>query len=271
MQRRTAFVTGASRGIGKAIACALATAGFDVAITARTLASGDRSTVLPGTDRVLPGSLEETSEAVRNQGVRAVPIYLDLLDSRSIDAAVTRAIDELGHVDVLVNNAVYVGDGTDSLFIDTPLDALERRITANVTAQLRVTQPLLRQMLERGGGTIVNISSDAGQRTPRWPVGEGGWALGYAVSKAGFHRMADMIALEAGPAGIVAFNVNPGFVATERVIAAGPALDFVARRGLAPSVVGDVVAWLVTDGASTVVNGSYVHVVSVARELGLID
>lgn len=271
MQRRTAFVTGASRGIGKAIACSLAGAGFDVAITARTVTSGEPSAILPGTERLLPGSLEETADEIRNRGARAIPIFLDLLDPSSIDAAVTHAFDELGHIDVLVNNAVYVGPGTDALFVDTPLDALENRITANVTAQLRVTQPILCAMLDRGGGTIVNISSDAGQRTPPAPIGAGGWALGYAVSKAGFHRIADMIAVEAGAGGVVAFNVNPGFVATERVLAAGPALDFVARRGIAPSIVGEAVTWLVTDGAPTVANGSYVHVASVARDLGLIE
>lgn len=114
---------------------------------------------------------------------------------------------------------------------------------------------------------MLDITSAAGQLTPRHPVGEGGWTLSYAVTKAGFHRIADMIALEYGDAGVRAFNLNPGFVATERVRAVKE-LAFVADRGIAPEVVGRVVAWFATTGRYRFENGTYHQVPDLARELG---
>ena len=259
--RRTALVTGASRGIGKATAIALASRGFDVAITARTIHPGDPTSVSPETGQSLPGSLDETCAAIESLGARAVPIAMDLLDRESLEPAVASAINALGHLDVLVNNAIFVGGGGGSLFLDTSLEDLEKRIYGNLTAQLHITQHVLRQMVAHGGGTIVNVTSGAGRATPPKPAGQGGWALGYAASKAGFHRIADMVALEYGDRGIRAFNINPGFVATERVLAAGSALAFVGSQGVAPSVVGDAIAWLID---SDTPNGSYVQAQEIA-------
>src|SRR3954454_24616965 len=104
---RTALVTGASRGIGKANAIALAEAGFDVAITARTVHEGDGRD--SGSGRVLPGSLDTTEAAIAAAGQRSLPIAMDLMEDASIDAAVRRLIDAWGMPDVLVNNAIYQG------------------------------------------------------------------------------------------------------------------------------------------------------------------
>ena len=254
--RRTALVTGASRGIGKATAVVLAERGFDVAITARTKQPGDPSSISPETGAILPGSLDETCEAITTAGGRAIPIAMDLLDRDCLAPAVATAIEGLGHIDVLVNNAIFVGPGGGSLFLDTSLDDLEKRIYGNLTAQLHITQHVLRHMVERRTGCIVNVTSGAGQHTPPVPAGKGGWALGYAASKAGFHRIADMVALEYGDQGIRAFNINPGFVATERVLAAGDALAFVASRGASPRAIGEAIASLIDSDAP---NGSYVH------------
>ncbi len=89
------------------------------------------------------------------------------------------------------------------------------------------------------------------------------------MTKAGFHRIADMIALEYGDAGVRAFNLNPGFVATERVLAVKE-LAFVADKGIAPDVVGRVVAWFATTGSHGFENGSYHQVTDLARELGFL-
>lgn len=260
--RPKALVTGASRGIGKATAIALAAAGYDVAVTARTIHPGDPSSISPENGSVLPGSLDETCEAITAAGGGAVPIAMDLLVRDSLQPAVMAAIDGLGWIDVLVNNAIFVGGGGNSMFLDSSLDDLEKRIYGNLTAQLHVTQHVLRHMVARGSGTIVNVTSGAGRVTPDKPAGKGGWALGYAASKAGFHRIADMVALEYGGDGIRAFNINPGFVATERVLAAGEALAFVATKGVAPSVVGEAIVSLI---ASDTPNGSYVQAQEIDR------
>lgn len=263
----TALVTGASRGIGRAIALALALAGFDVAVTARTVHEGEPTASDPDTGVPLPGSLDATAAGIEASGRRAVPIRLDLLDPGALAPAVDAAIAGLGHLDVLVNNAVYVGPGGQHRFLDSEPEQLARRVFGNVTAQLLLTQLAVAHMVGRGGGLVLDISSGAGQHTPRQPVGEGGWALAYAVSKAGFDRIADMLALECGDAGIRAFNLNPGFVATERVLAA-PELAFVAEKGIAPEVVGLVVAWFATTGQQRFDNGTSHDVHALACELG---
>jgi len=258
--RRTALVTGASRGIGKAVAVALARAGYDVAITARTVKEGDPSSIAPETGRSLPGSLSTTAAEIESIGVVAVPVTLDLLELETLAEAIETAVAGLGgRIDVLVNNAIYVGPGSERRFADCTPDNLIKRVTGNVTAQLLITQVALRHMLASGAGTICNVTSGAGQTTPRSPVGEGGWPLAYSVTKAGFHRIADMLVVEYGDQGIRAFNVNPGFVATERVVAAGAQLDFVARRGMTPEVIGTAIAELIDD--PTVPNGGYVQAV----------
>ena len=265
--RQTALVTGASRGIGRAIAICLAEAGFDVAVTARTVSDGDPTAFEPDTGAPLPGSLDATARAIESVGRRALPIRLDLVDLDALAPAVDAAIVGLGHLDLLVNNAIYVGPGGNRRFLETEPDELVRRVFSNVTAQLLLTQRAVAHMVDRGGGLVLDITSAAGQITPRRPVGEGGWTLSYAVTKAGFHRIADMIALEYGDAGIRAFNLNPGFVATERVLAVKE-LAFVADKGIAPEVVGRVVAWFATTGRHRFENGTYHQVPDLARELG---
>lgn len=263
----SALVTGASRGIGRAVALGLAEVGFDVAITARTVHEGDRTASDPDTGAPLPGSLDATTAAIEASGRRAVPIRLDLLDLHALAPAVDTAIAGLGHLDVLVNNAVYVGPGGQHRFLDSEPEQLARRVTGNVTAQLLLTQRAVAHMVGRGGGLVLDISSGAGHHTPRQPVGDGGWALAYAVTKAGFHRIADMLALECGDVGIRAFNLNPGFVATERVMASEE-LTFVAEKGIAPDVVGRVVAWFAMTGQHTFENGTSHDVRDLACELG---
>ena len=136
----TALVTGASRGIGRVCALALAEAGFDVAITARTVHDGDPTAYEPDTGAPLPGSLTSTASAISSRGRRAVPIRLDLVELDSLAPAVDDAIGSLGHLDVLVNNAIFVGPGANRRFLETEPDDLIRRVSGNVTAQLLITQ-----------------------------------------------------------------------------------------------------------------------------------
>lgn len=251
--RPTALVTGASRGIGKAAAIVLAERGFDVAITARTVKAAQDS---PSTSVSSPmGSLEETAREIEQRGGRAIVVALDLLDRAALRPAVDRAIEGLGSIDVLVNNAIFVSEGGPAKFLDTSPDEIDNRVFANLTAQMHITQHVLRHMVQRGIGCIVNVTSGAGHATPARPAGEGGWALTYAASKAGFHRIADMIALEYGSNGIRAYNINPGFVATERVLNT-PELAFVAAKGVTPRFVAEAIANLI---ASDTPNGSYVQ------------
>lgn len=268
--RPGAIVTGASRGIGKATAIALAEAGFDVVITARTVTRDDETwDPERRADRPLPGSLEETAEAVADAGGTAHPVPLDLLDADRLPVAAAEALAALARIDLLVNNAIYVGPGGYSLSLDSDLDDLERRVTGNVTAQLRFMLPIVRVMVDQGRGTVLNMTSGAGYRRPFALPGQGGWSLAYTVAKAGFHRIAPQLQFEYGDRGLIARNVQPGFVATERVKMVGSATAAIAERGVEPMVIGRALAHVATHPAASDPDET-VQLQRVARTLGLL-
>ena len=270
----TAVVTGASRGIGRAIAIHLARAGFDVALTARTLHEGERrehsSTLQRSDTSPLPGSLAMTAQAVEQAGAKSLIVTADLTDRPSVNAAADRVLAEWGPVDVLVNNGRYIGPGHMDRFLDTPLELLGAQLEANVMAPLTLTKKFLPGMLERGSGTVVNITSGAGYHDPPAPAGSGGWGLGYGISKGALHRIAGILALELADRGIHAYNVQPGFIATERMAQDMAAFGFDASGGAPPDAVGAVVAWLVTDPAAAEPNGRNIEAQDVCRERGLL-
>lgn len=261
MTRPTAIVTGASRGIGKASAIALASRGFDVVITART--------VEPGTS-TYPGSLTETAVAIEAHGVDAHQVAMDLLDRDALVPAAEAALAATGRVDLLVNNAIYVSDVGQPTVLDTGIEDFERRIFGNVTAQLVFTQPILAVMVAQGSGTILNMTSVAGYGKPYAMPGQGGWNLPYSLTKGAFHRLAPQIAFEYADAGVRALNVQPGLVSTERLQARMGDTAIIARSGVEPRVVGEALAHVATrvedyDPLATV------QLQEVAVQLGLID
>ena len=274
--RPTALVTGASRGIGRATAIALAEAGWDVAITARTVHEGDAVHQSVDGEVAIPGSLDDTSARIEALGGRVVPIVMDLLDRECLAPAVDTAIEGLGHLDALVNNAIYVGPGNDHRFLDIDADILDRRVLGNLTSQLDVTRRALAHMVERGCGTIVNLTSPAGYAAPFALPGKGGWGMPYAVSKAGFHRIAVQVAFEYGDRGIVALNAQPGMVATERIMAVGRSRELIAKYGAPPEVIGRTLAHVVAaanDGPESLPwpNGDTVELQDLAHTLGWLD
>ena len=131
-----AFVTGASRGIGKASAIALAAAGFDVAISARTVHEGDARSQ-PNSVRAddpavaLPGSLESTAAEVARHGQRALIVPMDLLDVTTVEAAPAIVLAEWGRIDVLFNNAIYQGRGTGDRILDMRMDDIDKTMRGN--------------------------------------------------------------------------------------------------------------------------------------------
>lgn len=265
-----ALVTGATRGIGRAIAIALAAQGIHVIVTGRTLDEG--TGVNPATGHVLPGSLESTLKEIVTAGGTGRVIRHDVLDLDRATAPVDDVFAVEGRLDVLVNNAVYVGPGNDTLFADNEPTDIIRRVTGNLTAPLLLTRQFLNLVADQKPhprvGTrawVVDITSDAGRRTPERLAGRGGWSLVYAATKAGFHRIADMVAHEYGHHGIRAVNLNPGLVATERVLDSGASVAWIAENGVRPFVIGEAVLRLLRD--PLVGNGAYVHAQEYLREV----
>ena len=173
---RTALVTGAARGLGKAIALRLAENG------ARVLVSG------------------RDQAALADVGGGTQPLVFDLDDSRACEAA----LREAGAIDILVNNA---GMRDRRALADLPRDAFSAMLETNLAAPYDLARRIAPGMIERGWGRIVNVSSIAGQ------IARGDVA--YTASKGGLDALTQALAAELGPHGITVNAVAPGYFATE--------------------------------------------------------
>ena len=265
MKKKRAFVTGASRGIGKAIAIRLARGGYKVAITARTVEEGERrehsSTVRKSDTTPLPGSLNSTAEAMRAAGAEVMVLPADLLDRASLGAAAATVLERWGGIDLLVHNARFIGPGHMDLITETPVEVLEKHVQGNALSPLVLNRYFLPAMIGQGGGTIVYITSTAGYTPPSAMAGQGGWGLSYAMSKHAGHSMAGILAVECGDRGIRAFNLQPGPIRTERIAQDMAGFGFAAGDDMwqPPEVIGEAIYWLATSPEANAYNGQTVQ------------
>ena len=276
--QRVALVTGASRGIGRCTAVALARRGFDVVITARTMHEGDgrahaSSAIAVSEPLPIAGSLDTTAAEIEAVGRRCLSVRMDLMDRSSVEHAAEAALDAWGRVDVLVNNAIYQGPGTMDRILDLPLELAERCLVGDYLHPLLLIQLLLPQMLERGRGRVVNMLSEAAFTTPPAPAGAGGWGVAYAAAKAAFHRVTDMCHVEFAAQGIWAFSIAPGLTLTESMRASGTDQVLVAAGHVPapPDVAGEVAAWLGDDPGAGRYAGQMVSSRKLCKELGLVE
>ncbi len=272
---KVALVTGASRGIGRGCALALAKAGFDVVLCARTVVEGTplehSSTVKKSDTSPLPGSLETTATEVEALGQRALVAKLDLLVESDLERAVKDAVGEFGRLDVLVNNARYIGPGHMDLFLDTPMQVYEEHFVCNVLAPLRLVKLAVPHMRAQGGGIFVHVTSSAGfDETPALP-GEGGWGLGYSISKAAFNRIAAGLGKELKQHSIAVINLEPGYVGTERMAQDLKEFGFDGLDGLSVDVPGSVCAYLASHAMPMAFSGRTIYAPSFAVDVGLVD
>ncbi len=269
---RVAVVTGASRGIGKATALALANAGFDVAITARTVHEGEGVDDSDRGSGTVPGSLDTTAAAVEATGRRALSVPMDLMDVSTLGAAVDTVLSKWGRIDVLVNNAVHTGPGSMTRFDETSVEMIETKLAANAVAPVVLIKAVLPHMVERGSGKIVNVTSAVAINDPEMPAGEGGWGAAYAMSKGAMHRLAGILAVEYRGDGIEVFNLEPGYVVTERMEVNQKALGLEGvYPGAPPSVPASVIAWIASSPESAELNGQTIIAQRFAKQRGLHD
>ena len=272
--RKVAFITGASRGIGRGCALELAHRGFDLVLSARTVTGGERlehsSTVRKSLMDPLPGSLDQTASEVRALGSDTLVAKLDLAVREDWPAAVAAALDRFGRIDVLVNNGRYVGPGHMDPFEDTPVELIERMILCNVVAPLHLVKLCLPAMKRQGGGIVINITSSAGERETPAAIGQGGWGLGYSLSKAAFNRMVPGLAKELRPHHIAVIGLMPGFVGTERMAAELGEFGFDASKALPVENPGRVCAMLATASDPMYFSGRDVHGPSFHAEHALV-
>lgn len=215
------MITGASRGIGRAVAVDLAGRGFDLVLTARSVGGG---ATFDGTSRhddlagvALPGSLVETASACRavDSACRVLNVAMDLTDEESVRSAARSALIEFGRVDALVSNAIYQGPGVNDPFADLPIELLRKVIEGDAVAPIVLLSELLPTMLESKSGVFVQLTSGAATLVPKAPTGRGGWGVAYAMAKGAAHRIAGVLHAEHFGDGIRAYSVNPGHVTTD--------------------------------------------------------
>jgi NAD(P)-dependent dehydrogenase (short-subunit alcohol dehydrogenase family) len=268
--RPVALVTGASRGIGKACAIHLARRGYDVVAGARTMHEGDGRWEGDAAV-VVPGGLDTTVAAIEAEGTEGLAVRLDVLDRQSLLDAVDATMARFGRIDCLVNNGVYQGAVQTQEFLDADEDDLRRVFEGNVLAQLTLTRAALPHMFQQGGGTVVNMISAVAYTDPPGRIGEGGWGMSHAMSKAAFARVAPMLQLELGDRGLRFFSVDPGFVVTEKTEAIGAAEQYARHfRPATPPVIGAVVAWLAADPESDALLGQVVFAQRECKQRGLL-
>ena len=188
MSARTALITGASRGIGKACAVSLAKAGYRVVLAARTLEK-----------------LEEIAAELRTGGAETFVVVMDLSRHESISAAFVKAAKEFGRIDILVNNAGITKDGLAVRMRPTDWEAV---LQTNLSGSFYAIQQVLQGMMRERWGRIVNISSVVGEK------GNAGQA-NYVASKAGLIGLTKSLAIEVGSRNITVNAVAPGFIRTD--------------------------------------------------------
>ena len=213
LRGKVAVVTGSSRGIGKRIALALARSGADIVVSART--------AQPGQSRS-PGTINETAEEIRGLGAKVLTVRADLTVRDDVRRLYDKALEHFGRVDILVNNAAYIGKGMFESFLDTPLDSWDKHLGVDLIATVISIQMTLPQMMKRGSGAIINVTSSTAvaDDTPQLLPGQGGVGAVYPSVKAALNRLGVALAKETRAYNIPVVALDPGAVLTERVMAA---------------------------------------------------
>ncbi|NVB41644.1 3-oxoacyl-ACP reductase FabG [Pseudenhygromyxa sp. WMMC2535] len=192
---RVALVTGASRGIGRAIATTLAARGATIAVNYARNEDAAR----------------EVCEAIASAGGKAIPMGFDVADEAAVDAGIKSVVAELGGLHVLVNNA---GMSVDSLLLRAKGEDLRRILAVNLEGAFNCCRAAARHLLKaRAQGRIINVSSVVGE------TGNPGQAM-YASSKAGLLGLTKSLAQELATRGVTVNAVTPGFIATDMTDAA---------------------------------------------------
>ena len=229
--RRPAIVTGASGGIGQAIAVSLANAGYPVVLGARRV------------DRC-----EETAETIRANGGEAFAASLDLTDADSIDQFYLAAVDAMGPIEVLISNA---GDVDPVTGVESTPERFARQLAINLAGAQHLCHLTIPSMIERRRGDVVFVTSDSAVN-PRTHMS------GYVAAKAGLEGFATALALESEGTGVRVGMVRPGPSSTEqgsqwdldalnRAVASWQVLGFLRHNGtLRPAEVADAVVTMVS-------------------------
>ena len=238
LEGKVAVVTGAARGIGKAIALEFAKEGADVAFT----------------DLVIDDNGKATEAEIAALGVKAKGYASNAANFEETHAVIDQIIKDFGRIDILVNNAGITKDGLMMRMSEAQWDAV---LTVNLKSAFNFIHAVVPVMARQKGGSIINMSSVVG-------VSGNAGQCNYSASKAGMIGLAKSIAKEMGPRGIRANAIAPGFIMTEMTdklpdeVKEGWYKQIPLRRGGTPEDVAKVALFLASD-LSSYVSGQVIH------------
>jgi NAD(P)-dependent dehydrogenase (short-subunit alcohol dehydrogenase family) len=258
---RVIVVTGASRGLGAGIAQVLGEAGATVYVTGR-------STRALSNPEGIPGTIEDSAEAVSQAGGKGVPVAVDHTGAEQVEALFRRVRAEQGRLDVLVNNAWGGYEHHDlatflAPFWEQPVERWEAMFTSGVRAALLSSRYAAPLMIEQGSGLIVN--------TVAWAFGEYLGNLYYDAAKGALVRISAGMARELRPHNVAALALAAGFMRTERVMLAHQRQPFPLDGTESTVYTGRAVAALATDPNILAKSGGVFAVGDLAREYGFTD
>ena len=234
LEGKVVIVTGGGTGLGREMVRHMARAGADIVVAARR-----------------PGPLEETCQEVRALGRRALAVPTDITDSAAVNRMVEGALQELGRIDVLINNAGITREQRPKPIWEITDEEWRHGIDVNLTGAFYCARAVVKHMVERGKGRIINIASGFGLRALR-----DGYM--YSCGKAGIILLTQVLAVSYGRYGVSSFCIVPGWIPTEgtdRLREHMPRGEFipVGRVGLPPEI--GPLAVLLASEASEYMNG----------------
>ena len=228
MEGKVCLITGASRGLGRALAGDFGGRGARLVINSRSSSAE---------------ALAETEQGLRERGAQVLSVVADVSQRADVERLAGAALARFGRVDVLVNNASALGPTPMPYLIDTPIDDFERVMRTNVLGPFMLTRALVGQMISRGSGSIINVTSDAGV------VGYATWGA-YGVSKSALDQLTRTWAAELEGTGVRVNSVDPGDMNTRMKRDSDPEGD--ASEWADPESVTAVFAYLASDESAPV-------------------
>jgi 3-oxoacyl-[acyl-carrier protein] reductase len=237
LRDKVAVVTGASRGIGKAIALALATEGAKVVVNYAFSSN----------------AAEEVVQTIKDAGGEAIAIGADVSVAEDVDSLIKQTLEQFGRIDVLVNNA---GITRDTLLMRMKLEDWQAVINLNLTGVFLCTKAVTKTMLKQRSGRIINIASVAGQ------MGNPGQA-NYSAAKAGVIGFTKTVAKELASRGITVNAVAPGFIETDMTsdLKSEDILQFIPlNRYGKPEEIAGMIRFLAADPAAAYITGQTFNV-----------
>ncbi|NDI35284.1 SDR family NAD(P)-dependent oxidoreductase [Chengkuizengella sediminis] len=238
MKNKVVMITGASKGLGKALALAFAKQGADLAICARG---------------------QEALDVIHNElkqfNIQVLAVKADASNSRDVERFVALTEDVFGHIDVLINNASILGPSPMPYLLDYPEEDFEEVLKVNTVGPFLVTRRVIADMLQRKQGSIINVTSEAGN------VGYAGWGA-YGISKFAIEGLTETWADEVDGTGVRVNMVDPGEMDTEMHALAVPDTDYELAD---PNDLTDVFIYLASD-ESNQINGKRFSAQEFVRE-----